>query len=73
MESPITAELFGMKAHGVVLGALAFGFTIGAAIGPAVTGYLFDLSGDYKAAFLISAGVGVAGRPWTGVKNGEKT
>ena len=61
MESTLTAELFGMKAHGVLLGALAFGFTIGAAIGPFITGYLYDLFNNYQMAFLVSASVGVIG------------
>ncbi len=61
MESTLTAELFGMKAHGVILGALAFGFTIGAAVGPLITGYLYDLFSNYKMAFLVSAAIGVIG------------
>lgn len=61
MESTATAELFGMKSHGVILGAISFGFTVGAAVGPLVTGYLFDLTGSYQLAFLICAAFGVIG------------
>jgi MFS family permease len=61
MESTVTAELFGMKSHGVLLGAISFGFTAGAAIGPLVTGYLFDLTASYHLAFLICAASGVLG------------
>jgi MFS family permease len=61
MESTITAELFGMRSHGVLLGVMSFGFTIGGAVGPVVTGFLFDLRKSYDLAFLICGGVGVLG------------
>ncbi len=61
MESTITAELFGMKSHGVLLGIMSFGFTIGGAAGPVVTGFLYDLKGNYDLAFLICGAVGVLG------------
>jgi MFS family permease len=61
VESTMTAELFGLKAHGLILGVISFGFTIGAAIGPVVTGYLFDLTGNYQIAFIACASVGVLG------------
>jgi MFS family permease len=61
MESTLTAELFGMKSHGLLLGMVSFGFTVGGAIGPWVTGYLFDLKGNYDLAFLICAGTGLLG------------
>ena len=55
MESPIVAWLFGLASHGVILGFFAFSFTIGAAIGPLIFGYLFDVTGNYQIAFLICA------------------
>jgi len=61
MESTITAELFGLKAHGLILGVISFGFTVGAAIGPVVTGYLFDLTGNYQIAFIVAGSFGVIG------------
>jgi MFS family permease len=61
LESPFTAELFGMKSHGVLLGIVSFGFTIGGAIGPVVTGHLFDITGNYTLANIICASVGVLG------------
>jgi MFS family permease len=53
MEPMIVAELFGIKSHGLILGAVSFVFTVGGAIGPLVTGYLFDLTDDYQTAFLL--------------------
>jgi len=55
LESTIVVELFGMKFHGLILGIVSFGFNIGAALGPFLTGYLFDLNGNYTSAVLICA------------------
>ncbi len=54
-ESPLAARLFGLKAHGSILGTAVLGFSIGAAIGPVLTGYVFDLAGSYQLAFLVCA------------------
>jgi OFA family oxalate/formate antiporter-like MFS transporter len=54
-ESPIAAWLFGLASHGIILGICAFSFTIGAAIGPLVFGYIFDVTGQYQYAFWITA------------------
>jgi MFS family permease len=61
MESTITADLFGMKAHGAILGFISFGFTVGGAIGPLLTGYLFDLNENYTMAFIVCAVIGIIG------------
>jgi MFS family permease len=58
-QSPLTAALFGLKSHGVIFGSIGFGFTIGAALGPYITGLLFDHTGSYFIAMLLSAGVSV--------------
>ena len=52
---PIVAELFGLKSHGVILGATAVVGSIGAAIGPVVSGIIFDITSSYSIAFLICA------------------
>lgn len=58
---PILARIFGLKAHGAIFGVALFGFTIGGAIGPLITGYIFDLTGGYQPAFILCAAVGVVG------------
>ncbi len=60
-ESPLIAWLFGLASHGLILGVANVGFCLGAAIGPFLAGYIFDVTGSYGLAFLISACVGVAG------------
>ncbi len=49
------AELFGLKALGIIVGVFSFCFCLGGLFGPTITGYLFDLSGSYQQAFLICA------------------
>jgi MFS family permease len=60
-ESPLVAGLFGLSSHGLIFGVVGLGFTGGAALGPLVTGYIFDLTGSYKVAFQICAALGVIG------------
>ena len=52
-ESPLVAGLFGLRSHGLIYGVIHIGFTFGAAVGPLVTGYIFDITGSYQIAFLI--------------------
>jgi len=49
----LTAELFGIKSLGVMIGALTLVGIVGEAIGPIVTGTIFDITGSYRLAFLI--------------------
>ena len=57
--SPIVAEYFGLRSHGILFGVVAFAGTVGGAIGPILAGYIFDITGSYSPAFwlcvLISA------------------
>jgi len=51
--SPIVAELFGTVSHGSLFGlVVAFG-TTGGALGPILTGYLFDIKGSYDLPFFL--------------------
>jgi len=60
-ESPLVARLFGLKSHGLIFGVIGMGFTIGAAIGPFLSGSIFDATGSYQTAFLVCAGIGIVG------------
>jgi MFS family permease len=55
LESTIIVDLFGIKSHGAILGTVTFGFACGGALGPFLTGYLYDFSGNYRLAFLVCA------------------
>ena len=55
---PVTAlvsDIFGLRSLGVIIGVLSISWGIGAAIGPALGGLIFDVSGSYFMAFLIGA------------------
>jgi MFS family permease len=54
-ESPLVADLFGLRSHGLILGVIACGFTFGGGVGPFVAGHIFDVVGRYRAAFLLCA------------------
>ncbi|MFW6147213.1 MAG: MFS transporter [Thermodesulfobacteriota bacterium] len=51
--SPMVAEFFGIIAHGVLFGIIAFSGTVGGAIGPILGGYIFDLTARYSLAFWL--------------------
>lgn len=59
--SPLVAELFGLRSHGVILGAGAFIGGIGGAIGPIIAGYIFDVLNSYNLAFMLCASIAFAG------------
>jgi MFS family permease len=54
-QSPLIASLFGLRSHGLIFGFLGIGSTFGAAVGPLITGYMFDLTGSYSSALLMCA------------------
>jgi len=60
-ESPLVARLFGLSSHGLILGVTSLGFTTGAAVGPFLAGYIFDVTGSYQVAFLVCAAIGIVG------------
>ena len=60
MESPMVANIFGMRSHGTILGLVFFADTVGGATGPFLAGYLFDVTRNYHVAFLLCAILGTA-------------
>jgi MFS family permease len=60
-ESPLMARLFGLSSHGLIYGVVVLSWTFGGAVGPIVAGYLCDVSGSYRPAFLLCAAISVAG------------
>jgi MFS family permease len=59
--SPLTAELFGTRSHGVIFGIVLFIATIGGSLGPVTAGYIFDITGSYGLDFWILTGMGIVG------------
>jgi MFS family permease len=60
-QSPLIAALFGLKSHGLIFGFCGFGYTVGAALGPFLTGHIYDISGSYNLAFIICTAVSAGG------------
>ena len=58
---PLVAAMFGIKSHGLIFGASDSSFMFGAALGPLLAGYIFDLTGGYAAAFVVTAVVALLG------------
>ena len=50
--SPTVAELFGTGSHGLLFGTILFSGTIGGSVGPLLAGYVFDVTGSYRMAFI---------------------
>jgi MFS family permease len=60
-QASLLIEYFGLKLLGLMLGTVAFIYTISSAVGPYLSGMLYDANHDYLAAFLISGGFALAG------------
>jgi MFS family permease len=58
--SIVTAELFGLVSLGTIIGGITLFATTGDAIGAPVAGSIFDITGNYKLAFLIFGAIGAA-------------
>jgi MFS family permease len=52
--SPLAAQLFGLGHHGAIFGVATFGATIGGGLGPLMAGAIFDSTGTYTLAFIIT-------------------
>jgi MFS family permease len=47
--------LFGLSSLGLILGSVTFIYTIGSAVGPLLSSYVYDITGSYRSAFFICA------------------
>ncbi len=61
--SLLTSTNFGLLAYGTIYGALNAAQSISAATSPILFGFLFDITGTYKWAFIITVIVVVLGIP----------
>lgn len=48
-------DIFGTRSLGAIMGMMSAGWALGAAIGPAIGGFIFDMSGNYFKAFGAGA------------------
>ncbi len=59
--SPLVAELFGLRSHGGIFGVFGMSVGWGGAMGPLLTGYLFDVTNSYQMGFLLCAVISLTG------------
>lgn len=59
--SPTIAQLFGLRAHGTILGLINMHGEGGSATGSVAAGYIFDTMGNYQNAFLSCAAASIIG------------
>jgi MFS family permease len=55
----LVGQIFGMRYAGMLAGVVFFGHQIGSFIGVWLAGYLYDQTGSYNGALVISIGLGV--------------
>jgi MFS family permease len=51
MITKVIPDVFGLRAIGAIMGVLALGWRCGAALGPAVAGFVYDATGSYAIPF----------------------
>lgn len=56
-----TAMEFGTKNNSVNYGIMFIGFALAGAVGPGIMGFLYNVTGKYQPAFLVSAALNMAG------------
>jgi MFS family permease len=49
----LTTQFFGLASFGAIFGGVAMALSIGTAVGPFLSGLIFDVSGSYRLAFII--------------------
>ena len=57
----LSADLFGLRSLGKITGLINFTDTIGAGLGPVLTGVFFDQTGSYQYSFLIITVITIIG------------
>ena len=53
----LVGDIFSGRSLGTIMGVLEIGFAMGSAIGPAVGGFVFDVTGNYILAFATAAAI----------------
>jgi MFS family permease len=55
----LVGQIFGMRYAAMLASIVFFGHQLGSFIGVSLAGYLYDTTGSYTGAFMISIGLGV--------------
>jgi MFS family permease len=55
----LVGQIFGLRYMGLLTGVVFFGHQIGSFLGIWLAGYLYDTTGSYNGAFMISIALGI--------------
>ena len=55
LNAALIGDTFGLRHIGLIMAIIEIGWESGAAFGPALAGYIFDITGSYSKAFLATA------------------
>jgi MFS family permease len=55
----LVGQIFGMRYMGLLAGVVFFGHQIGSFVGVWLAGWMYDQTGSYNGAFVLSIGLGV--------------
>jgi MFS family permease len=53
LQTLLVVKMFGLISLGTITGVIVFAYTVGGSIGPAVTGYIYDITQSYRLAFIV--------------------
>jgi nitrate/nitrite transporter NarK len=59
----IVGRTFGLASYGVIYGMVNMLHMVGSATGPAITGFIYDVTGSYQIAFMLFISVYVVSIP----------
>lgn len=54
MVTKVIPDVFGLRAIGAIMGVLTLGWRMGAALGPAIAGFVYDATGSYAIPFGVA-------------------
>jgi MFS transporter, OFA family, oxalate/formate antiporter len=61
LQALLGVKMFGLISLGTITGVIVFAYTAGGAVGPAVTGHIFDITQSYRLAFIVCAALAAGG------------
>jgi MFS family permease len=61
MQTLTMVNMFGLVSLGTMVGVITCIYTAGGSIGPVISGYIYDVTGSYRIAFLICLGLSLSG------------
>jgi MFS transporter, OFA family, oxalate/formate antiporter len=60
MVTKVIPDVFGLRAIGAIMGVLTLGWRLGAALGPAMAGFIYDATGSYTVPFGLAPAAVIA-------------